>query len=270
MTFLFQLSLPFENVTKRTFYLFGCSVCNKSYRVIRQQSLEEHSDKLSFGNHSSLLKVEDTGKRNNNVYTKKSLFKTKKLFSDDEEEEEEEDNSNNSDNEKNSKKKQEEKQIADFGGKYLKFIREPPSKQFDHELELLERYNLEAKANGEDTFEFNSSIAGEGEDFYDRLQRQANQKARVCVNGKPLVPRRNKKDKKAASDCIPTVRKCDACGKERKFAFQLTPGCLDEVEETLKLPCDWATLLVYVCEGSCSLKLGNEYLEEVCIIVEEP
>ncbi|PVU88701.1 hypothetical protein BB559_005440 [Furculomyces boomerangus] len=60
------------------------------------------------------------------------------------------------------------------------------------------------------------------------------------------------------------VRKCELCGAERKFEFQIMPQMLNylEVSSDLRDGIDWGTLLVYSCPENCET-MGNIYAKEV-------
>jgi len=68
------------------------------------------------------------------------------------------------------------------------------------------------------------------------------------------------------------VPKCEKCGKDRKFEFQVMPQLLNylNVDATKKNSLDWGVLVVYTCPDSCG-DGGKEYFPEFvhCQMVTE-
>uniref|UniRef100_A0A1I7XVG1 MYND-type domain-containing protein n=1 Tax=Steinernema glaseri TaxID=37863 RepID=A0A1I7XVG1_9BILA len=84
--------------------------------------------------------------------------------------------------------------------------------------------------------------------FQKVISRYADQIVRYSRGGKPLL----------ATDFAPApknVPNCENCGAERIFELQLTPHLLSLIDvDSLGHSIDWATVLVYTCSESCSIK----------------
>ncbi|KAI6171583.1 VMA21-like domain protein [Aphelenchoides bicaudatus] len=78
------------------------------------------------------------------------------------------------------------------------------------------------------------------------VQRCPDQVLRYARNKQPLRPSDH-------SNMDSPVPKCESCGAERTFEFQLMPHLLSLMEvDTLETSVDWATVCVYTCSKACS------------------
>lgn len=58
------------------------------------------------------------------------------------------------------------------------------------------------------------------------------------------------------------IPKCELCGGERQFEFQIMPQMLNYLKDA---NVDWGVIAVYTCSKSCPLPNDKGYVEEFCI-----
>lgn len=61
---------------------------------------------------------------------------------------------------------------------------------------------------------------------------------------------------------LENIPKCELCGEQRQFEFQIMPQMLNYLEDA---NIDWGTIAVYTCPKSCALPADKGYIEEFCI-----
>lgn len=67
---------------------------------------------------------------------------------------------------------------------------------------------------------------------------------------------------KTVKDQLINIPKCELCGEERQFEFQIMPQMLNYLQDS---NLDWGVIAVYTCPKSCALPADKGYVEEFCI-----
>lgn len=143
--------------------------------------------------------------------------------------------------------------------------------EVDEELELrkLEKLQASGKAGEfqnlpESELEKYTKGSEEIDDKHFRKFRKECDKAskqiiRYKRNGEPLWIANIEGTTKEQLSNIP---KCELCGEQRVFEFQIMPQMLNYLEDR---NIDWGVIAIYTCLKSCCLPLNKGYAKEFCI-----
>ena len=246
---IFKVSAPFDDIVRRDLRVEICCSC-RSLEVTRSQSQSDRNEVAAnnadeendVDSPAQLFTQNDVGASAPTDDDLDALFSSLSTSKP---------KSNPSQKSKSSSKK---KSSTKSSGTFLRILEEPyplEDQGFSHEEELLARYNKEAQATGEETFDSSTKEATAlQEDFFERMGRCPHQCFRYDYGGKPLFP-----DVKMELKAKPPT--CEKCGSSRLFEFQLTPQSLTKIVGLVgKLEngeeFDFSTLIVYSCSKSCS------------------
>lgn len=61
---------------------------------------------------------------------------------------------------------------------------------------------------------------------------------------------------------LASIPKCELCGEQRVFEFQIMPQMLNYIEDR---HIDWGVIAIYSCAKSCPLPVSKGYVKEFCV-----